>query len=416
MDTISLKAQLSKKALHPERTHVLYLLAEVTAAAKGPAGRLPLNVSFVLDRSGSMSGAKLAYTKQAVSYAVNHLLASDFASLVAYDAEVEVLAGAGPVEYRDRLKGAISSLFPGGSTNLSGGLLAGYREVLKNQRDGQVNRVILLTDGLANVGITEPEKLRRKAAEMGESGVAVTTIGVGDDFDEELLTAMAEASRGNYYYIENSDRIPQIFQSEMQSLLSVVAQNAAVKFSLAEGVAVRRVWGYQPSGSQPLAFRLPDLYAGDRKLILMEIEVGPQAAASPCIGSLCCAYDEVETLKYVEAGFDILVDWTRDAALLAAPEAVEVMVQVELQKTAEIRDQAMKLAEAGEREEAARLLAKQQQALLGYAAAAPEADRENVSAECAGLFETAQFLLGAVPLGKLKKHVSFQNYKRRRRD
>jgi Ca-activated chloride channel family protein len=197
-----INTKLSRKYIPQDEITRLYLMVELIAQEKtNQDGHLPLNLGYVIDRSGSMSGDKLAYTKQAIQYSVNHLLPSDYASLTVFDDDVDVLVAAQPIVYKDQFNSVVKQIFCGGCTNLSGGLSKGYREVMKHYQIGQLNRVLLLTDGLANRGITDKTKLCRKVKEMKNSGVSVTTLGVGDDFDEDLLTVMAEASGGNYFFI-----------------------------------------------------------------------------------------------------------------------------------------------------------------------------------------------------------------------
>jgi Ca-activated chloride channel family protein len=128
-----------------------------------------------------------------------------------------------------------------------------------------------VTDGLANQGIVEPERLHKKVEGMRKSGVAVTTLGVGDYFDEDLLTALAEKSGGNYYFIDSPDNIPAIFSRELQDLLSVVAQNVQLTVECSDAVSVSKVWNYRPTGDRDLTIGLPDLVSCDRKLVVLEL-------------------------------------------------------------------------------------------------------------------------------------------------
>ena len=136
MNSLKLTATMNRKYIRPGRKATLYLLLDLSAAeTTPPESRLPLNLGFVIDRSGSMSGEKLHYTKQAVQYAAGHLATSDTASLTVFDEAVEVLYPARPLALRDEFKAMVTRIFPGGCTNLSGGLLAGYGEVKKNLKD-----------------------------------------------------------------------------------------------------------------------------------------------------------------------------------------------------------------------------------------------------------------------------------------
>ena len=414
MASLKMTARLSRKYITPEQNHTLYLLIDLEAAEKQAAGeRLPVNLGFVIDRSGSMRGAKLDTTKQAVQFAVSHFTPQDIASLTVYDDEVQVLYPAKPVKYKDELKGIVSRIFPGGMTNLSGGMTAGYQEVARNARPDQVNRVLLLTDGLANRGITEPKRLCNKAAGMKKAGVTLTTLGVGDDFDEDLLTQMAEESGGNYYFIDSAEQIPQIFAQELQSLLSVAAQNVKLRYYCGEAVEVRKVWNYRPSGDRTLEIALPDIYSADRKVLLLELSVRAGGLGTLPLGSVELSYaDAGEGLETVCCTLDLTAECTRNPELTEAPEETEVIVQLELNRTAEAREQAIRLADEGDFGAASVLLKTSYHSLSslqGLDASAEkdlEAEMLNVC-EAAGLLENHQYN------PNLRKKMAYQSYQRR---
>ena len=414
MGSLKMTTKLSRKYIAPERPNTLHLLIDLEAVQKEAGGnRLPLNLGFVIDRSGSMGGEKLDYTKQAVQYAINHFTPRDIASLTVYDNEVQVLYPAKAVEFKDEFKGVVSRIFPGGMTNLSGGLIKGYREVAKNIKPEQVNRVLLLTDGLANEGITDPDKLCAKTAGMKKAGVTVTTLGVGDDFDEDLLTRMAEQSGGNYYFIDSTDHIPSIFAQELESLLSVVAQNVKVSFQCSDAVEVTKVWNYPPSGDRLLEIDLPDLFSADRKIIVLELQVRGSAMGTVPLGTVSLAYDDAgEKLEYVSFGLDLSAEATRNPERLDLPEEPEVMVQVELNKTAEVREAAIRLADEGNFDQASELMQTRYQQMDSMKDLPPEMQSElatemfNVS-EAVGKFNSQSYDANS------RKKMSYQNYQRR---
>jgi Ca-activated chloride channel family protein len=161
-------------------------------------GRAPIDVAFVLDRSGSMAGDKLALVKEAVQLAVRQLTEADRAALVIYDNQVQTLTHLTSMTERGRaaVQLALRHVESGGSTNLGEGWLTGCRELSDQMSNGPVRlrRSLLLTDGLANVGMTDPAELTHHAQELRRRGVGTTTLGVGLDFDEDLLSGMAEAA------------------------------------------------------------------------------------------------------------------------------------------------------------------------------------------------------------------------------
>ena len=415
MKSLKMTAKMNRKYVEPGKPHTLLLLIDLEAAdAKPREGRLPLNLGFVIDRSGSMGGEKLAYTKQAVQYAAGHLTGSDIASLTVFDDKVEVLYPASPVKLKDELKGIVSQIFPGGTTNLSGGMLAGYKEVKKNAREGQVDRVLLLTDGLANQGITDAEKLCKKAEGMRKSGVAVTTLGVGDDFDEDLLTALAEKSGGNYYFIGSADNIPEIFSRELQELLSVVAQNVKVTFDCSDVLTVTKVWNYPPEGDRILNIGLPDLVASDRKILVMELQVEKLPAGENPLGRITLSYDDAgESLESVELGLDLRVTATQDEELLASPEESEVLVHVELCRTAEAREEALKFADKKDFGSARAVMDKKLGDLRYQLSCASEELQKEIEEEIAFVAETQLKFSEMEYDASSRKMMASRSYRRR---
>ena len=227
---IEAKYTLDYDVLSITRHHTLYLLACIKAHADPQAAeRSPLNLSVVLDRSGSMEGSKLAYVKEAAQFLVCQLGVQDCFSLVTYDSTVAVPVAPTRVVHKDQINQTIQAIHAGGQTNLSGGWLQGCELVdegigyrpeprslkprtrwLPNRREqslaqAQVNRVLLLTDGLANRGVTDPHRLALIARQKHEEGVHTTTIGVGTQFNEDLLVHMASEGGGNFYFIDNPD-------------------------------------------------------------------------------------------------------------------------------------------------------------------------------------------------------------------
>ena len=224
------------------------LLVRVIAAADDEteiSRAAPLDVAFVLDRSGSMQGGKLDLAKEGVDLAVARLRDADRAALVVYDDEVDTVQPLAPATPRLKasLRLALHGVDPGGSTYLSGGWIAGCHQLAEappvagaDATATRIRRVILLTDGLANVGILDPGTLARHAGELRRRGIATTTVGVGQDFDEGLLSAMAEAGGGNFQYVAGPDGLRAFFAHELQELFSVAATGLTVTLVLPPGV------------------------------------------------------------------------------------------------------------------------------------------------------------------------------------
>jgi len=253
-------------------------MLKVEGEVRAAADRVPLNLSLVLDRSGSMDGGKLEAAKEAARLLVQRLWPSDLVSVVVYDDEVATVAPPATGDEQEDLVARIGSIQTGGMTNLSGGWLKGRDHVAANRGEGGVNRVLLLTDGLANVGITEPSKLEglcRTAA--AEHGITTTTIGFGAGFAEGLLQAMADAGGGATYYIERPDQAPGVFEEELEGLLSISAQNLSVRIVPAEGNEFVQVWHSYPAHAEgdALTLTVGDLYAREPRHVLAEFLLKP---------------------------------------------------------------------------------------------------------------------------------------------
>ena len=252
-------------------------LLRIEGESRADEGRVPLNLSLVLDRSGSMSGEKLAAAREAAIQLVKRLSPDDTVSVVAYDNRVETVALPATGDEQESLTGQIAAIRPGGMTNLSGGWLQGRDYVAGAVREGGVNRVLLLTDGLANEGITDPAKLTGLCRTAAGSGITTTTIVFGVGYDEQLLSEMADAGSGGAYYIEETDQAIGIFEEELEGLLSISAQNVKVRIEPADTVEAPSVLHSYPAhvDGDVLVLEIGDLYAREPRPILAEFLLKP---------------------------------------------------------------------------------------------------------------------------------------------
>ncbi|MFC6919350.1 vWA domain-containing protein [Meiothermus taiwanensis] len=234
-----------------------------------------LNLALVLDRSGSMGGSKLKFAKEAAIYAVHNLLPEDRVAVVIYDNSVEVLVPSTLVgEQRGRIAELIGRICTGGSTALHAGWLEGATQVAAYQETGRLNRVALLSDGLANVGETNPKVITEQVRGLAQRGISTSTLGVGLDYNEDLMTAMAEAGEGNYYFIESPADLPRIFAQELAGL----AGTLGIRVRLRLGPQARLLNELEREASGD--YVLPSLVAGIPLEFLLELEApaGPEAS------------------------------------------------------------------------------------------------------------------------------------------
>lgn len=263
--------RLVRSGVHSTR-YVRILLTAPEAPRR--TERLPLDLGLVVDRSGSMSGPKLELARLAAHRATDLLGPGDRLALVDYDDEVRVLAEGQLVadDHRTRLHRAIDQVEAGGSTNLSGGWLTGCEEVARGQRPDAVARTILLSDGLANVGITDPAALEHHAGQLRTRGVVTSTIGIGADFDERLMEGMARAGGGNFYYLERAEQIPDFLASELGDALEVVARDARLIVTADPGLRVESLDDRRTERRGPVTeIALHDLVSRQRLELVLKV-------------------------------------------------------------------------------------------------------------------------------------------------
>lgn len=207
----------------------------------------PLNLVLVIDKSGSMAeDDKMSRVKESLRTLVSKLRPDDIVSIVVFDTESAVLCPAAQIGDGTRIRRAIDSIEPDGSTNLHGGLMLGYREAQKNFRKDATNRVILLTDGIANVGTVDPSKIAAESTEFNGMGLDLSTIGVGLNLNNDLLRTLAKSGRGLYHFVSDYRDIEKVFVNEVQSLISQVARKVEVSVDYDANLQVEKIYGYAP--------------------------------------------------------------------------------------------------------------------------------------------------------------------------
>lgn len=353
--------------------------------------RPPVNLALVIDRSGSMGGDKIARAREAALELVGRLGPDDIISLIAYDTGVETLVPAQRLRDADGLEAAIRGLEARGNTALHGGVVRAAAEVRRHLGEGRhVPRIILLSDGQANVGPSSPEELGRLGASLVKEGISVTTIGLGLGFNEDLMTRLAERSDGNTYFVENSDDLPRIFAAELGDVLNVVARRVVIEIDFPEGVRPLHFVGRDGAiRGQKAELTLNQLYGGQQKFALIEVEIAPSAAGGEReVASARVRYEDAVTQRPATATAARRVKFSGDARAVVASANHQVQADYATNAMALAKDKAVELVDAGRRDEAAKTLRQQaaelqaigrtysNSAVLGVAApAAPEADR-----------------------------------------
>ena len=326
--------------------------------------RPPLNLCLVIDRSGSMGEAgKLEYVKAAAKYVVDALGAKDRISVVAFDSDVKVVQDNTGVENKALLNSRIDELFAGTNTNLSGGLEEGYDQAKKFHKKNYLNRVLLLSDGLANEGVTDLEKLSSLAKDWQQKGINTTAMGVGADYDDQLLRLIATGGAGNYYYIGQPEQVPTIFARELAGIVNVAATSISVQLALEPGVKLAKVNGYQyrDLGGGRYEIAVGDIAAGQEYTIFTELALPMvNEEKTVALGVVDVRYDDVLAKKNVaSAPTKLAMHFVPSADVVALNEVPEVMNTAYVMENAEAMEQARTLVGEGRRDEAKEVLKKQ---------------------------------------------------------
>ncbi len=306
---LSLQAESSNLILSPADS-TFYLRIRV-AAARADVERQSLHLALVFDRSGSMQEeAKIGYVRKAAHLVVDNLSRRDHVTLVAYNHDVQVLVPTHPVVNREYLHHRIDELYADGYTNLSGGILEGCAQLDKRLGEPGIHHVILLTDGLANRGVTEPNTLVRVVEQCARRGITVSAIGVGTEYNESLLGRIANAGGGRYVYVAKPDQIPATFERELGALLSVVAQNARLRLDLPEGIELVQAFGRdEPLQPDKLELTFGDLTSGEERTLLVKLRVTSKPQSDVSIElPLELDYDDIAQAQRVQLAQSISMD------------------------------------------------------------------------------------------------------------
>ena len=394
---LTLDAAIDRPLVPTDAPSERYLMLTIRAPA-GPTRRLPLNLALVVDASGSMAGAKLARVKEAAGFVVRHLAGADRVSVVAYDDAVRVVAPSTLLtpQARTDLLYRLGRLEADGRTNLSGGWLTGCQEVAKHQNgDDAMHRALLLTDGLANVGITSTAELVEHARQLRRRGITTSTMGVGADFNEELLEGMARHGGGRFQYVETARHIPDCVQGELGEMLQVSARGAALEVALPDparclGCLNEYVLEKTRRG---VRVQLGDLLAGDTRRVLLQLSIDPGQPGGPLPVGALALYVDTATGQGTEQPFPPVA--MRYADRTAAEDQAtddDVAREVALLLAARAKQEAARLSRLGDPVAAASALADARRSLSAGAYAADPAVAGELAALAALVQEAGQGL------------------------
>jgi Ca-activated chloride channel family protein len=289
---VSIRGTLDRTAVLRGEDGLVRMELVLRADRRGNAAAAPLptDLVVVLDRSGSMNGRKIRDAQAAIHHLISRLGPEDRFALVAFSsgAEVAIPLGYATPSARTRWTGLVDAIHAGGGTYMSTGLALGLETLSVARAAGRSPRAIVLSDGLA----AEPhDLLRAQAAEAVAGEYTLSAVGIGADFDENLMSALADAGTGNYYYLQDLSRLAAVFAAEFETARETVATGVAVSIEPGPGVTVVEAAGYPLERSgRNASFRPGSLFAGQERHVWVTLRVPTDAQAEHALGSVRVHY------------------------------------------------------------------------------------------------------------------------------
>jgi Ca-activated chloride channel family protein len=380
IDSVTLTPRAERHLIRPTGSfrHVDFVL-RAPARSIHP-DRPPLALALVLDRSGSMHGTKIVTARDAASAVVAGLDERDRVAVVVFDDRIDVVqpATAATSEVKASIRAALQGIDARGSTALHEGWLTGCREIASDgaatvDAQARLARCFLLTDGLANVGLGDPEQIASQAAGIRQTaGVGTSTFGIGLDYAEQLLGPMAVAGAGQFHHLRGPADVRQTFTGELAELLSVVASGVRLELRTDAEVGIDVVSQYRverQAGSATVD--VGDLIGGDERHVVVRFGLSPDAEAAE--RRIACR------VSWMEDGVARASDWLSVTFRRASQEACDaevrdpaVMHWVGLQHADRARRDALDLSRAGHAEQARVQLQAVAQHIAEYADADPD--------------------------------------------
>ncbi|QQE66600.1 hypothetical protein GFS31_33000 [Leptolyngbya sp. BL0902] len=334
-------------AVAAQRSTTLDVLIRITPPeVEITTDRPPLNLGLAIDCSGSMSGAKLDYAKQAACFAVENLLPSDRVSVVMFDSDVSVLVPSTLATDKGAILAKIRQIQAGSCTALHQGWVQGGLQVSSYLHNDHLNRVLVLSDGLANVGETNPDTIANDVHGLSQRGVSTTTLGVGNDYSEDLMEAMARSGDGNFYHIESPRQLPDIFQTELNGLSATVGHRVSLGLKSKHGAVVKDVLNdFDLTNTK--RYKLPNLVLGSPINIVMRLQI-PALDATTELCDIRLAWDDPNQPKrqVLRTAFSIPV--VKAEQMGDFPPVADVQEQVALLMAARAREEAIQYSDQGD--------------------------------------------------------------------
>ena len=347
--TLQLKLTPQRNALLKGFDNEFYALLQLIDENNNPENgtKKNLNLSIVLDKSGSMSGQPFEEAKKAAVMIIEKLRPTDSISIVAYDEEVDLVVPSIECVDKTNIIRAVNNIQVGGATNLHGGWLMGAEQVALKKSNKNINRVLLLSDGNANSGLITPTEIGLQCSKLSEKGVTTSTYGLGYHFNEELMVKMANSGLGQSYYGQTSEDLMDPFNEEFQTLINTIATEIKVKEEHPSFINVELMNNYQRSDD---IYKLPDLAEGGEGWALFKININQNNISDQKIEVLRCnvSYRDTDGNIQNQGPVKIVLDPVNANAFEMVAEDEKVRLRISEILVAKIQERAREAAQLGD--------------------------------------------------------------------
>lgn len=320
--------------------------------------RLPLNLAIVLDKSGSMSGQnKIENAKQGAIEMISRLNKDDFISIITFDSRAHVLVPVQRVRNKRMLIRKVRSIRANGGTALYDGVSVAAQEMRRRSNSDYLNRMVLLSDGMANVGPQTNAEIFRLGEGIFSDDMQISAIGLGLEFNEQLLSELTANSGGSYYYANNSDELPSIFKKEIEQTISVVAKNMRIRVYAQNGT--RSLGAIGPANREEeymVETWIPFMYGGDDKYRLIELEVPPTWERTVQAGYIEIEYWDPFAEQLVNENIPLILDISSNKKLVERRINKDVIKDAYIRRSAEYKEMAMEYSRSGNYDRASKIL------------------------------------------------------------
>lgn len=370
---VLLRATLDRDAVQQGGDDVRYLVIEVSSDVRADEVRRPVDLAVVMDLSGSMiEQGRIEAAREAAGGLIDRLGAEDRFSLVTFSDQASIRVPLGVARAPELLHQVVDRLQPEGGTNLGEGLREGISQ-LERANAGSARRVVLLSDGIANIGVTDDAALVQLAARGRSAGVTVSAIGLGLEFNEDLLANLSEAAGGRYHFVHEPSLLEELLTDEWSAAAQSVAHELSVDLELAEGAELLQVFGWSTRLTRDSArVYLGELRAGEHRKIVARVRVPDDHAGEVAVASVGLSGALAQGERALQLRAPVTATVTEDPNRVEASIDPAAATQAARAVVGDLLDRSARLLEKGESKQAAAALDEEPAVLDAWGGSAPD--------------------------------------------